>query len=341
MSDSSFTNDFFKETSFIVKTDHVTNQDRNLSNVSECVPIPNRRIMELSSSKENSLDFVDSPPLIADHEKYTDISTNDLWCSKMNEVEVDFGKMEDDDIFQVDKSDLIQDANLSTLADLNSSRDILDELNFDDLMLPNEFCVLNVPSLQSGVGRHSPTQQLTNTPTNSFDSTYSPFLAENPTSFYKDSLESPSIPSSPLNIVTSNTKTYLSLETNSSNVNSPTLLSPSPSNSGTPQKPSSLHELLLKKDPLLLSPNSGSKAFGQSVPGPSLLQMAVSRNSNIRTSPSSRLSSSAPTHLGMEQIWQRREPRQHLLSTGSLVEAGSTSSLSTGKLCDRFNFFLL
>lgn len=45
-----------------------------------------------------------------------------------------------------------------------------------------------------------------------------------------------------------------------------------------------------------------------------------------------RLSSSAPTHLGVEQIWQRREPRKHLLSTSSLVEAGSTSSLSTGGL---------
>uniref|UniRef100_A0A2M4BCD8 Putative creb3 regulatory factor n=1 Tax=Anopheles marajoara TaxID=58244 RepID=A0A2M4BCD8_9DIPT len=45
----------------------------------------------------------------------------------------------------------------------------------------------------------------------------------------------------------------------------------------------------------------------------------------------SRLSSSAPTHIsGFEQIWQRREPRPHLLSTGSLAEAGSTSSLSTG-----------
>lgn len=42
------------------------------------------------------------------------------------------------------------------------------------------------------------------------------------------------------------------------------------------------------------------------------------------------MSSSAPTHLGLDQIWQRREPRKHLLSTGSLAEAGSTSSLSTG-----------
>lgn len=50
----------------------------------------------------------------------------------------------------------------------------------------------------------------------------------------------------------------------------------------------------------------------------------------------SRLSMSAPTQsMGLEQIWARREPRPHLLSTGStaglgLTEAGSTSSLSTG-----------
>lgn len=47
----------------------------------------------------------------------------------------------------------------------------------------------------------------------------------------------------------------------------------------------------------------------------------------------SRLSSSAPTHMGMDVLmWQRREPRPHLLSTGSLAEAGSTSSLSTGSV---------
>ncbi|XP_058821874.1 protein CREBRF homolog isoform X2 [Topomyia yanbarensis] len=47
----------------------------------------------------------------------------------------------------------------------------------------------------------------------------------------------------------------------------------------------------------------------------------------------SRLSSSAPTHIGVDlMMWQRREPRPHLLSTGSLAEAGSTSSLSTGSI---------
>lgn len=54
----------------------------------------------------------------------------------------------------------------------------------------------------------------------------------------------------------------------------------------------------------------------------------------------SRLSSSAPTNLGLEHIWQRREPRQHLLSTGSLAEAESFSSFGTsGILSPEVNEF--
>lgn len=98
---------------------------------------------------------------------------------------------------------------------------------------------------------------------------------------------------------------------------------------------------LLKQEPSSVSPERNE--FGQSVPGPS----SVMRNrhesyQNRRlqfahqhsAGGSSRLSSSAPTNSSAvweaHQIWQRREPRQHLLSTGSLAEAGSTSSLSTG-----------
>lgn len=45
-------------------------------------------------------------------------------------------KMDDDDIFQVDKADLIQGP---TLAELNANEDtLLGDLNFDDLLLPNE-----------------------------------------------------------------------------------------------------------------------------------------------------------------------------------------------------------
>ena len=49
-----------------------------------------------------------------------------------------------------------------------------------------------------------------------------------------------------------------------------------------------------------------------------------------------RLSSSAPAHNMLEQIWGRREPRRHLLSTGSLAEeqqvlGGSSSSLNNSE----------
>lgn len=60
----------------------------------------------------------------------------------------------------------------------------------------------------------------------------------------------------------------------------------------------------------------------------------VDNASTIGSKPKvSRLSMSAPTQtMGFDQIWTHREPRPHLLSTGSLslAEAGSTSSLSTG-----------
>ncbi|KAL7648432.1 UNVERIFIED_CONTAM: hypothetical protein RMT77_000338 [Armadillidium vulgare] len=67
--------------------------------------------------------------------------------------------------------------------------------------------------------------------------------------------------------------------------------------------------------------------IGQSVPGAASFLAAKSSYLN------SRLSSSAPvSNFSFEQMWQRREPRQHLLSTSSLAEeaGGSTSSLSTG-----------
>lgn len=53
----------------------------------------------------------------------------------MNQLDISF-KMDDDDIFQVDKADLIQGP---TLAELNANDDtLLGDLNFDDLLLPEE-----------------------------------------------------------------------------------------------------------------------------------------------------------------------------------------------------------
>lgn len=87
--------------------------------------------------------------------------------------------------------------------------------------------------------------------------------------------------------------------------------------------------------------------LGQSVPGPSQLMGSARTHheayqtrriqfNTMQTPGSSRLSTSAPTNATaaweahQAKMWARREPRQHLLSTGSLAEAGSTSSLSTG-----------
>lgn len=99
-------------------------------------------------------------------------------------------------------------------------------------------------------------------------------------------------------------------------------------------KRSALHDLLRKE-----SGDPSASMLGQSVPGGSGLgggqqQAALvahrHRLAQYHHMQNSRLSTSAPTQLGMDQLWQRREPRPHLLSTSSVAEAESTSSLSTG-----------
>ncbi|KAL5239129.1 hypothetical protein ACI65C_006539 [Semiaphis heraclei] len=166
----------------------------------------------------------------------------------------------DEDIFQVDQSDLLHGP---TLAELNAGCESLEDLNFDDLLLP-------------------------------------------PLTYMIDHV----VNTSPINRPSSS-KSGFQLSPNS--CSSYSSLSPGPSNSIT------LQELLKKetKPQKCLSP----PISGTSVPGSGFMLASRSRGN---------LSSSAPTHLGLEQIWQRREPRPHLLSTGSLVEPGSTSSLSTG-----------
>lgn len=65
----------------------------------------------------------------------SDISGMKLELSEPLEPLLSFG-MDDDDIFQVDKADLIQGP---TLAELNANEDtLLGDLNFDDLLLPDE-----------------------------------------------------------------------------------------------------------------------------------------------------------------------------------------------------------
>lgn len=91
-------------------------------------------------------------------------------------------------------------------------------------------------------------------------------------------------------------------------------------------KYSTLKSLLTEK--ALTNAQNASQQGGSSAVSPSGLP---TRRFNMQGGGIvSRLSSSAPTAFGLEQIWARREPRPHLLSTGSLAEGqqGSTSSLS-------------
>ncbi|XP_015183480.1 PREDICTED: uncharacterized protein LOC107070102 isoform X2 [Polistes dominula] len=248
-----------------------------------------------------------------------------IWSNRPETVESPFKmdpeleiscKMDDDDIFQVDKSDLIHGP---TLAELNANDDtLLGDLNFDDLLLPEEY----IQPLRIGSNVVSG---------NSLFNSNGPGFASS--SFPQTGTAYRSSP-----IHTHNTGFLLNRDINITNnmdgVSSPIFISPGTSNvagSSTASSstsplavtkssgPSALHELLMKRNESSLNNPIISPADTASVTG-----------SKPKVS---RLSMSAPTQsMGLEQIWAHREPRQHLLSTGSLslVEAGSTSSLSTG-----------
>ncbi|XP_039282131.1 protein CREBRF homolog [Nilaparvata lugens] len=251
-------------------------------------------------------------------------SSNSLWGTRLteNELEIKLDKMEDDDIFKVDKADLIQGP---TLAELNANDEtLLEDLNFDDLLLPNErSCLLNAVAVVAG-SRLSPTGGTTS----------SSFPPDGGVSWRDSFGASSSVPSSPLEVAKGGFQSTVSPASHHSSSSSLPIHSATSSTTPPPlgvsplqQRHSTLHELLLK---------SSVSPLGQSMPGPtsplasSVSPLLAARNS--RYSPAaSRLSSSAPTHLSLDHIWQRREPRPHLLSTSSLAEAGSTSSLSTGQ----------
>lgn len=305
-------------------------------------------------------------------------------------------QMDEDDIFQVDKSDLIQGP---TLAELNGDNLYVDLLNIEDILAADsnqylqqgnmqnltQLTAVNFQNLQNAINESSQSEQLSphqyhtiaipqtphNTPIPSFQASGGQII------FYDD----PSANNSPydvysppntLSIATNlrnatNTPSQLNAfspgshsSTSTSSIALNSSLSPPPSHgnftptrvrqprtargsSGLVQhnpKYSTLHSLLMKKDPTsaekalmgkiqhAATATSPSQMMAQTTAGsPSGLP---SRRLNMQGGGFvSRLSSSAPTHLGLEQMWQRREPRPHLLSTGSLAEGqGSTSSLS-------------
>lgn len=121
---------------------------------SASVPIPSKRTMDFSDLRDG-FDFNEVSPCSSSlHENNLTSSSiysgASVWSPK-SEV-----KMEDDDIFQVDKADLIQGP---TLAELNANDEtLLDDLSFDDLLLPEEsMCLIQVPTPRTSF---PPTPQL-------------------------------------------------------------------------------------------------------------------------------------------------------------------------------------
>uniref|UniRef100_A0AAR5Q3D8 BZIP domain-containing protein n=1 Tax=Dendroctonus ponderosae TaxID=77166 RepID=A0AAR5Q3D8_DENPD len=228
--------------------------------------------------------------------------------------------MDEDDIFQVDKNDLIQGP---TLAELNANdENLLGDLNFDDLLLPNDG---NYTILESNPSAYS----FNNNTTNNNQITGLASSCPQGMIYYKD-IELPAVGINTGNY-DFNSRTPVSAlspgspaSSSSSVVNSQT----SPMHIHTIQpKQSTLHSLLMRKDKFESSPDRS--LLGQSMPS-SRNTPLHSPNLKMCRNQASRLSSSAPTHVDLDQLWQRREPRKHLLSTSSLAECGSTSSLSTG-----------
>lgn len=362
MGDPVYMGDFFIDPGFVIK------QEPGIEALctSASVPIPQRRFNDSpqrrfnESSEYRDFPFEYNPDLLnssspsISHEPGIEMSTglpvseSSMW-SKV-EPRSDTFKMDEEDIFQVDKADLIQGP---TLAELNANDDtLLGDFNFDDLLLPEESSYfISVPSVTMNQNDMAmPIVHVTDShmTSQSHLSVNSSFAASSfppaGLGFLKDSFNSSSsVPSSPLDLYLQNAVSALSPSSHSQHSSSSSLLqqpseSTPPSSSISPlqMKHSTLHELLLKKESFS-STDRLHTLLGKSVPGPtSPVMSAVSPTSprvhNARSSrtSSSRLSSSAPTHLGLDQIWQRREPRKHLLSTGSLAEAGSTSSISTG-----------
>ncbi|XP_006618168.1 uncharacterized protein LOC102678937 isoform X2 [Apis dorsata] len=225
-------------------------------------------------------------------------------------------KWEDDDILQVDKADLIQGP---TLAELNANDDtLLGDLNFDDLLLPEE----RIQPFKMDVNVVQSVAPLFNDNNVGFA----------PSSFPQSGSTYRNIPTY-INTHGFNLNININVADNLETISPNTFPSPGTSNiagsstasSSTSPHPinkpngqSALHELLMRRC---------ENSFDNTSHG----QMDVGCTNN--KSKVSRLSMSAPTRtMGLDQIWARREPRPHLLSTGSLgvVEAGSTSSISTG-----------
>lgn len=244
MSDSIYTHDFLLEPGLEIKQESLF----ELGSVSASVPIPQRRSDLADFSTDLDLCIQDSlSNSYAPTMQYSKMAFDTDSTTKTETF-----KMDDDDIFQVDKADLILGP---TLAELNANPDtLLDDLNFDDLLLPedNGYCI-QIGGAMSGSRRGAPGLQ-----------TSSMLASESPCSPYS--------------------RAQLAFSPSSQH---------SSASSSFAQPMNQLPELLLRLDGY-----SGEIALGQSVPASTVLPPFPASLQPQQT----QLSSSAPTHLTMEQV---------------------------------------
>ncbi|XP_045460837.1 protein CREBRF homolog [Harmonia axyridis] len=325
-----FTGDFFLDPGIIIKQEPVNSDIIMTTSASVPIPLPKRSQMEINDyHRDFNFEFENSQSPINQDICYIgqfqtqDLENMDLWGSRSMNSNLLKSEalihMDDDDIFQVDKADLIQGP---TLAELNANDEtLLREINFDDLLLPEEGSFMNLTSQKNSLVQQI---QMSNSHHSNNNQILTASSCPQSSMMYRESELSSSVPSN--SFETYHTKNLMSAVSPSSHTssNSPILQSSPLRIASLQQKHSTLHELLMKRDSYV----SPDRMHDQSLPGVS--SPLGSPNIHMSRGHISRLSSSAPTHLGPDQIWQRREPRKHLISTSSLVEAGSTSSLSTG-----------
>ncbi|XP_042207208.1 protein CREBRF homolog isoform X2 [Homarus americanus] len=314
-------------------------------------PLPNQQSgHSLGPQWDGNISF--STPTYQDNSGLSPIGpySPSLWPPQSMDLDLDIKLEPLDDLLGVD--DLLPGHTLG----LNSTDDaLLDDVNFDDLLMPEHFAntameqpnspisMLTVhPDEVMGMNKGFSTPTNCNFPYSS--SVTQPVKAES-TSLYSLLASSfppqgggwrdPLLTSSSLPGQQANNQLGSIDECPGSNQQQQNVSQQPRSMDQASGSTSALQELLLRSPSTPLSPHSvpspqGAPSpqeppMGQSVPRPTSLSAA---NPLL----SARLSSSAPTrNFSLEQAWQRREPRQHLLSTGSLAEefGGSASSLST------------
>ncbi|XP_073998627.1 repressed by TOR isoform X3 [Rhodnius prolixus] len=170
--------------------------DSLMPNQSASVPIPSRRATDFTDLRDAAFELNEVSPCSSSFQDHNLTGSSSLYSgasvwSPRSEV-----KMEDDDIFQVDKADLIQGP---TLAELNANDEtLLDDLSFDDLLLPEEHtCYIQVPSYPRAM---SPLAQSGNQATPPLIQSETVSAIPFPADFYRETLsktsEGPRSPSS-------------------------------------------------------------------------------------------------------------------------------------------------